>query len=412
MPGALTTTTPQSIRGWARIAEDPNYPPTVHLDAGGRIALSTLADGEASGDIDEERTGWFEFDISQIGDPSLWLVFIGETGEVLGGATDRVIAPPSQGRQAPRTYRDGLAVGLTETDVLGALYLDILKRPADPSGLSHLQQEMRKGTATFESVRKNMLGSDEYMDRSKRPADAAGLLFRRGLVTRTSRRILDFEFLLAPFLASEFPLDAKLRRFFPAFRLRPLALEAVLSEAAAGLPQRESFFLALSHFGDRPSLLIDPGVLSRTTRRADATDAARPDARTYEVSCRSRLFLSGWQKIESCEDGPCRWMEQVAVILDPTAGRLVQRIEIMLHGGYADFGNLIAATEDFNLVARFDETGRVLALTSDAGPFRFRYLVLIAERATCPARHDGRLDFRLISINVTKAVFTCPEESA
>ncbi len=421
MTGAITVNNVATCRGWAKIKEDDHYPATVHLICDDVILSSAIAADACRGDEEEHANCWFEFPLSDIPtrDRANSFVVVGETGEMLGKGQEAGGAVKAHqlktGDQDVATYRDALAAGMTPEDVIGAFYLDVLKRPADGAGLNHLLSEIQTGAISYDQVRHNLFLSEEYGRHRRRLSDAPGRLFARKIIYHTAARTLAFELLLGSFLRKDSPLDVKLLRFFPALAILPNAAAALARDVANGLSQREIFFRALSQLSGRPSLLLDPAVLSGQDLRVARDDFTQVDERTCLVPCRSRLFASGWQEIEFGASGEFRWMMQIGVLYNPRPESLVERIEISVDACYADPAGVLAFSEGQALRCRLQEKagGELsLAITADSGSFRMGYLVLIARDASCPLRFNGTPDPRLISISLRNARFITLENAA
>ncbi len=421
MTGAITVNNIATCRGWAKIKEDDHYPVTVHLICDDAVVSSTVAAGASRGDEEEHADCWFEFPLSDLParDRAGSFVVVGETGEMLGKGQEAngsgKAHQPKLGDQEIATYRDALASGLTPEDVIGAFYLDVLKRPVDGAGLGHLLSEIRSGAISYDQVRRNLFQSEEYGRHRRRLSDAPGRLFARKIIYHTCARTLAFELLLGSFLRKDGSLDAKLLRFFPALAILPNAAADLARDVAVGLSEREIFFRALSHLSGRPSLLLDPAVLSGQDMRVAQDDFTQIDGRTCLVPCRSRLFASGWQEIEFGASGEFRWMMQIGVLYNPRPGSSVEKIEVSVDACYADLAGVLAFSEHQALRCRIQEKaggGFALSITSDGGLFRMSYLVLISRHASCPLRFNGTPDPRLISISLRDARFVTSETAA
>ena len=420
MSGAITVNNVATCRGWARIKEDGHYPVTVHLICDDVIVSSTIASDVCKGDEDEHDNCWFEFPLSDIPtrDRANSFVVVGESGEMLGKGQEAGAVKAHQlklGDQEVTTYRDALAAGLTPEDVIGAFYLDVLKRPVDGAGLNHLLSEIQTGAINYDQVRQNLFLSEEYGRHRRRLTDAPGRLFARKIIYHTAARTLAFELLLGSFLRKDCPLDTKLLRFFPALAILPNAAADLARDVANGLSQREIFFRALSQLSGRPSLLLDPAVLSGQDMRIAREDFTQVDERTCLVPCRSRLFASGWQEIEFGASGEFRWMMQIGVLYNPKPDASVERVEIAVDACFADPAGVLAFSEGQALRCRLQEKAGgelTLAVTADGGSFRASYLVLVARDASCPLRFNGTPDPRLISISLREARFVTLETAA
>ena len=418
--GKVVLLGPETCCGWAKVAALPGYAATVHLVLQDRVLASAIADQSAGATDDPAASGncWFEIDVPNSVSSKLadCRVLVGESGTYLQDGTreGRAEAASSASMQPPTSYRDALDRGLSASDVIDLLYLDILRRPADKHGLRSHLQELESGRGSLEGFRRSLLDSAEYRGLSLRVRDAPGSTFARGIAYCSSTRKMKMERHAADFQRLAAPLRRKLLEFLPGLVAVPGAVETLLAHADKGLPERETFFLALSMMSHKPSLIVADW---REAVGGHTSEGASPDDRDVTVTCDSRLFLQGWNKLECSPTRRYRWMEQVAIILNPRPERRLERLEVSVTGWYGDLDQTIAAVAgglpmDYK---RHDLEGggaNLIFNSVDCPPIIVSHVALVAAAAACPWRHDGTPDMRLLSCQVTDVTFQFEEKAA
>lgn len=420
MAGSIVAVSRDTVRGWAYLVEDDKYAATVHLVHRDVILVSTIADrpGSDTGSAIARGDCWFEFDISKMDEDivSTVVVLVGESGEVLVFSdADRRDNGRSSGwlphvvRTSAKTYRDGLAAGLSTGDIIELLYIDILRRSADPFGLTLFSTQIEAGNLQFDQVRHSFLESPEYKEREIKVSAAAGRTFTRKIAYLASERRRHFETYLESFLHSPAPMRERLLKYFPGLLASGATPGSLEEDARIGLPDREIFFRALDTLAGRPSLILGLVPSDEPREPRDTSDTVEIEPRIVRVSCTSSLLASGWQKAEENDVESFRWMEQVGLILNPYPERRISSVEVAIRGWYGTFNPTIHALNNkAELATSLEgaERGRhILRIAAADGSFAAPYVVVVATGATCPMRFDGSGDRRVLSINVSHVSF-------
>ena len=409
--GKVVSLGPDICRGWARIAALPRYAVTVHLVLHERIRASGIADRSPRETDDPSASGncWFEIDVPT--KVALELaecrVLVGETGTYLQDrhrdSCAEAASPASTQRAV--SFRDALDRGLSVSDVIELLYLDILRRPADKIGLRFHLDELEGGRGSLESFRHGLLDSDEYRRLTLRVREAPGGTFARGIAYLSSSRRMEMEQHAAAFQRLDVPLHRKLLNFFPGIVTMPDAITSLVALASKGLPEREIFFRALSALSHRPSLIV-----------ADRREVARghygtPDEnREITLTSASPLFAQGWNRLERSATKTYRWMEQVGILINPLKERQIELVEVSAEEWYGNLDRTITAVAGDMVLSceRHElEGGRATLIFKppDGLPFSAPRIALVASSAACPWCYDGTPDMRLVSCQVTAAKF-------
>ncbi len=420
MAGKIRSIDQRGCRGWARLPDHPAYPVVVHLLIDEVVCASAIAD-LACDDEEEAREealdAWFVLDLP---DEALersdeLSVLIGESGEVLEppvkqtmAASEKAALGEAGAQTAAVTYRDFLARGATFADIIDLFYLDILQRPADRSGMTHNLALLEGGKLTFDGLRTNLLMSGEYKRLRLAKAGAPGRIFNNPLVIRSSTQRRQFERHAAAFQRSPAPMTERLVHFFPGLLTRQPLLARLAAAAARGLPAREVFCRALGYLSDQPALILpDLPEAMPTVQAAPGGDLA------VELPLASASFVLGWNRVENGGDGPYRWMKQVGVVLNPHPHRRVARIDVTVNGWYGVTSHAVfAASERGRLaVSRHQPAGGpcVLSIAGGETGERMASVVLVADEATSPLRHDGSYDSRVLSFSVARVVIVYKE---
>ena len=409
--GRIITIGADVCRGWAKIELLPRYNVTVHLVLDGMVAASTIADRVAGEDDVAEQTGdcWFELKVPVEASSRRhdYRVLVGESGEYLTSAyRHNFSTKTSASAQRPVTYRDALDLGLSASDVFELLYLDILRRPADKAGLADRLRDLSSGEGSFESCRRSLLESAEYSKLSLRVRDAPGGTFRRRITRYSSSRRRNMERHATAFQRLELYLRGKLLDFFPGLVAVPNSLDVLVRLADRGYPEREIFSRALSLLSERPSLIAEDRL---EPSYVDCTDAIMNETQEIVLACSSPLFASGWNKLESPEAGPYRWMEQIGIIINPRPDRPIRRLELCVGTWYGPLDRTITVVAGAAILAcgEIDRDGNVqtLVFTATGAPFATPRVALVAAGAACPWHFDGTPDMRLLSCQVMGATF-------
>ncbi len=407
-------------RGWAKIATLPRYAVTVHLVLDNTVQASAIADRGATASDDPSVLGdcWFEIEVpaKAAGRVVDCRVLVGESGNYLSDikreSSSDAASPASI--QAPASFRDALDRGLSASDVVELLYLDILRRPADKVGLRSRLSELENGRESLESFRRALLGSEEYRRLSLRTREAPGGTFANRIIYSSSTRRLQMERHAAVFQRLDTPLRSKLLDFLPGLVALPDAIEGLVQLADKGLPQREIFFRALSALSHRPSLI----VADRREHACDRDGEVLSNAdREITLPCASPLFIEGWNRLERSSTKSFRWMEQVGILLNPLPKRRIEQLEIRADGWYGDLDQTITAIAGDKVLAcerREAEGGGATLVFSplNGETFTAPRIALVAGGAACPWRYDGTPDMRLLSCQVTAARFQYDGEAA
>ena len=410
--GKVATINADVCRGWAKIAALPRYAVTVHLVLDDRVQASAIADqsAETTEELSVSGDCWFQIDVP--GRVATRLtecrVLVGESGRYLQdarGESGTVAASPAS-RQTPASYRDALDRGLSDSDVIELLYLDILRRPADKKGLGFHVDELETGRGSFESFRRSLLASDEYCRLTLDVREAPGGTFSRPIVYSASTRRLKMEQHAAGFQRLEEPVRGKLLNYLPGLVAVPGAIESLVALANKGLSQREIFYRALSKLSHRPSLIVADRHDSAWSHDIEAPN----DNCEITLACHSPLFSQGWNKLEQSPTEMYRWMEQVGILLNPRPERQLKQLEVSVEAWYGDLDQTITAVAG-NMVLACERRvagggGKTLIFTPpDASPIIAPRVALVADASACPWRYDGTPDKRLLSCQVTAAKF-------
>ena len=418
--GRVVTLTSDICRGWARITTLPHYAVTVHLVLDGRLQGSAIADRtlDTSDDPLAPSGCWFEIDVPSEVATRLaeCRVLVGESGTYLQDAKreSRVETASPASLSAPTSFRDALHRGLSASDVIALLYLDILRRPADNEGLRHHLDELERGRGSLDSFRRSLLESEEYRRLDLRVREAPGGTFAKTIVYSSSTRRMGMEQHAPAFQQRRMPLRRKLLDFLPGLVAVPGAVERLLESANEGLPEREVFFQALSKLSRRPSLIVSH---PREFGLEQDRDATLDDSRVVAVTCASPLFAVGWNKLERSPTNMFRWMEQIGILINPRPEHRLERLEVSVNGWYGGMDQTMTAVASDTVLAcerREDgSNGATLIFTSpDTSPTTACRIALVAAAATCPWHHDGTPDVRLLSCQVTAAKFLYAESAA
>ena len=400
-------------RGWAKISTLSRYAVTVHLVLHDRVEASAIADqgpGETD-DLSASGNCWFEIDVpTRVAEEHAECrVLVGESGIYLqdGKRDSGAEAASPAFTQKPTTFRDALDRGLTTSDVIELLYLDILRRPADKVGLRFHLDELESGRGSLESFRRSLLDSDEYRRLTLRVREAPGGIFARGIAYLSSTRRMGMEKHAAAFQRLSVPLHQKLLDFFPGIVMMPGADTSLVALASKGLPEREIFFRAVGALSRRPSLIVaDRCEGARGLRGSTAAD----EDREVTLNCASPLFAAGWNKLERSATKTYRWMEQVGILMNPSPERRIELVAVSAEEWYGNLDRTITAVADGTVLScerRELEGGRATLVFTppDGVPFSAPHIALVAAAAACPWCYDGTPDMRLVSCQITAARF-------
>ncbi len=417
--GKVVSLGANTCRGWAKIPMLSHYAVTVHLVMHDRVQASAIADRGPGESDDPSVSGncWFEIDVpTRVAKYADCRVLVGESGIYLqdGKRDSAVEAASPASTKTPMTFRDALDRGLTTSDVIELLYLDILRRPADKAGLRFHLDEMERGRGSLESFRHSLLGSDEYRRLTLRVREAPGVTFAREIAYLSSTRRMEMEGHVAAFQRLFMPLDRKLLDFFPGIVMLPGAITSLVALASKGLPEREIFFRALSALSRRPSLIVAD---RREVARGLHVSTAGNENHEVTLNCASPLFSAGWNKLERSATKTYRWMEQVGIITNPSPERWIKLIEVSAEEWYGNLDRTITAVADGIVLSceRHDlEGGRATLVFKppDDVPFSAPRIALVAGAAACPWCYDGTPDMRLVSCQITAARFQYDGEVA
>jgi len=199
VPGFIFEADAARITGWAWHGRFPTYNVLLHITLRKAVLRSVIADKPGpEGAPDEAANHWFDLDISEynlkpeeLADLGL---LIGETDEFISPLANRVrktgpisieeilAAPFRRPWIAGHVHIDAERAGLSPETIVDMFYRDYLLRPADGDGLAHYAGQIRRKSMTYEGLRHDLLGSDEYKQRKRHSYDAPGAIFSQHVV--------------------------------------------------------------------------------------------------------------------------------------------------------------------------------------------------------------------------------------
>ena len=384
MPGLVTQLNPARASGFAVHPQRSGYEVLVHLIYQKSILCSGLADRPPPSNRDRQSNCWFHFDLAGFGFSYLDLksctFLIGETDEVLDVV--RIKRKPALSETTPlkvedlilenvrrawitgATYLDAEEGGVSDANIIELFYLDFLGRRADPGGLADCLTHRREGTKTLADIRRQLLGSEEYIARRKEAAWAPGAIFSQPIVMRSTATAIQADAALQP--------DAR---------------------GTAALPERP--------FAQAPT------VLTRVPPRLVAATLHDPKIVEIALGVDSALFGEGWYEVEYLDKTPFRWMAQQGVIFNPQPELHCKLIALTLAGVYGAHMPMLDCYFDEKAAEVQVEEQRegflVTICPRDTAAQKYTRLRIESRASGCPATENRGTDSRTLSLNLWSA---------
>ena len=386
MPGLVTQLTPAKVSGYALHPKRSGYGVLVHVVHEKRILCSAIADRPPPTNRDRQSDCWFSLHLTQFSlsylDLKALTFLIGETDELLDVV--RVKRKPKPSLSAPlmvedlmlanvrrawitgATYLDAEEAQVSDSNIIELLYIDMFGRRADPQGLTNYLMHRREGTKSRADIRRELVESDEYINRRKEAAWAPGAIFSQPIV----------------------------------MRLTPAAIEADAAQTRQNGPLPEDLPL-------RPVAAVLPSVVTRLRlpKRA-AGEPRKPDVLDIVLPVDSELFGTGWYDVEYLEDKPFRWMAAEGVIFSPQPDLPCTLISLKLAGVYgAHLPMIDCYFDDVAAEVRIEEQeeGFLVAISPVQKPQPYIRLHIASRASGCPAAESRGTDSRLLSLNLLGA---------
>ena len=384
MPGLVTLLTPAKASGFALHPQRMDYDVLVHVVHQKNILCSVIADLPPPSNRDRQSNCWFNVDLAKFGlsylDLNALTFLIGETDELLDVV--RVRRKPKPSPSAPllvedlmlanvrrtwitgATFLDAAEAGVSDTNIVELLYIDLLGRRADPDGLANYLSHRREGTRSLADIRRELVESAEYQERRKEVAWAPGAIFSQPIVLRTT--------------AAAIEADAGLKKH--------------------GTPApTEPPYKPLAAVPSKGVTRLMPRLVTSTPRKPEAA---------AEIALRvdSAMFGPGWYEVEYLDDAPFRWMAAESAIFNPQPELPCTSISLNLLGVYgAHVPMLDCYFDEVAADVRVEARGSGFVVTiapPDAKPQKYTCLRIQSRASGCPATEKRGPDRRLLSLNL------------